>query len=224
MKISAVILTKGDEKNIDRCLESVDFCDEKLILKGEIADFSKQRNIGMEKTKHEWILFIDTDEEVTNELKFEIQNLKFENSAYYIKRRDFFWGREMKYGETMKIRNRGLIRLVKKNSGNWHGKVHETFIPTGPVGRLNNFLNHYPHQTLKEFIEKINYYSSLRAEELYQAGKRFYLHEVLLLPFFKFILNYFVYFGLLDGVPGFIYAFLMSFHSFLVRAKLYKRA
>ena len=223
MKISAIILTKTGE-NLDRCLKSVDFCDEKLVIKGEVVDFSNQRNLAMKKAKNEWILFVDADEEVTPELKFEIRNLKFENSCYYIKRRDFFWGKELKFGETRKLRNLGIIRLVKKNSGQWVGKVHETFKTDKPVGRLNNFLNHYPHPTLKEFIEKINYYSTLRADELYRAGKRFYLHEVVLLPFFKFILNYFVYFGLLDGVPGFVYAFLMSFHSFLVRAKLYKRA
>lgn len=227
MKISAIILTKRNEKNIDRCLKSVDFCDEKLVFEGQIEDFSKERNLGLEKARYEWVLFIDTDEEVTPKLSAEIQSVISNPqsvSAFYIKRRDFFWGRELKYGETMKIRNRGLIRLVKKNSGKWFGKVHEEFRANGPLGRLNNYLNHYPHQTLKEFIEKINYYSTLRAEELYQAGKKFYLHEVLLLPFFKFLLNYFVYFGLLDGVPGFVYAFLMSFHSFLVRAKLYKRA
>jgi len=227
MKISAVVLAKKQSPSLDRCLQSVNFCDEKLVLKGDIMDFAKQRNLGLGMARYDWVFFVDSDEEVSEGLKSEILKLNFDKDAYYIKRRDFFWGKEMKYGETMKVRNKGLIRLVKKSSGRWYGTVHEEFRIQSlkyKVGRLNSYLNHYPHQTLKEFIEDVNYYSSLRAEQLYQTGKKFYLHELLLLPFLKFILNYFVYFGMLDGVAGFVYAFLMSFHSFLVRAKLYNRA
>jgi len=226
MKISAVILSKDDSDNLESCLKSVDFCSEKLILKGQITDFSKQRNLGIEKASGDWILFIDTDEEVTGELKKEIVALLnytvVKYNAYYIKRRDFFWGREVKFGETMKARRRGIIRLVKKNSGKWTGKVHEEYQPSGSVGQLNNYLNHYPHQTIKEFIDKINFYSSIRAEELYQSGKKFSILELIFFPLFKFKLTYFIYLGFLDGPAGFVYAFLMSFHSFLVRAKLFQ--
>lgn len=225
MKISAIILTDNKEKNINRCLRSVDFCDEKLVIEKKITDFSDARNQAMVKAKHDWILFIDDDEEVPENLKFEIKNLKFDQDAYYIKRRDFFWGRELKYGETRKLRNRGIIRLIKKNSGRWEGKVHEEFKFKNEelkVKRLDAYLNHYPHQSIKEFIEKINFYSSLRAQQLHQQGKKFCLCQAIFYPFLKFILNYFIYFGFLDGPAGFTYAFLMSFHSFLVRAKLFQ--
>ena len=184
-----------------------------------------QRNFGLKKARNDWVLFLDDDEEVSKELKKEILDLKFKADAYYLKRRDFFWGRELKYGETRKIRNKGLIRLVKKNVGKWQGKVHEEFKIASShlkIGRLKNYLNHYPHPTIKSFIEKINYYSSLRADELIQSGERFSLVKLLVYPPAKFFLNYFFYLGFLDGPEGFIYAFLMSFHSFLTRAKLYK--
>jgi len=225
MKISVVILTTGKKEAIDRCLKSIDFCQEKLVISGKVTDFANARNSAMKKAKYDWILFIDEDEEVSENLKQEILNSRFDHDAYYIKRRDFFWGREMKYGETRKIRNKGIIRLVKKNSGKWIGKVHEVFELQSSqltVGRFNHYLNHYPHQTIKEFIEKINFYSSLRAQELYRQRKKFSLFQAVFYPFFKFILNYFIYLGFLDGPAGFVYAFLMSFHSFLVRAKLYQ--
>lgn len=226
MKISAVILSKNDSDSLERCLRSVDFCTEKIVLKGRITDFSRQRNSGIEKASGDWILFIDVDEEVTEELRKEILNLfKSENSqysAYYIKRRDFFWGRELRFGEVWKSRNQGIIRLVRKNSGKWEGKVHEEYKSPVVAGHLEGVLNHYPHPTVKEFIIKINYYSDLRAQELYCSGKKFNILELIFFPLLKFKLTYFIYLGFLDGPAGFVYAFLMSFHSFLVRAKLFQ--
>ena len=257
MKISAIVLTKNEEKNIERCLKSLDFCDEIIVvddystdktlekiqklevksqnLKSKVKifkrqlekDFAQQRNFGLSKVSNEWILFVDADEEVTQELKNEINRLDprlhgDDINAYFIKRRDYFWNKELKYGEVKKVREKGIVRLVKKDSGKWMGSVHEVFHTAKNIGRLNGFLNHYPHPTLKEFINDINYYSSIRAEELFNRGVKTNIFEIIFFPFGKFIYNYFLNFGFLDGPAGFTYAFMMSFHSFLVRAKLYQ--
>lgn len=246
MKISAVVLTKNEEKNIERCLRSLDFCDEIIVIddystdntKNQILkiaklnikifekhlnnDFAAQRNFGFSKATNVWILFIDADEVVTDELKFEIKNTKFEKEAYYLRRRDYFWNKELKYGEVKKIRNFGLVRLVKKNSGKWMGNVHEVFHTAKNTGRLNNFINHYPHPSLKEFIIDINRYSDIRAEELFRQDVKTNVLQIIFFPFCKFIYNYFFKLGFLDGPAGFTYAFMMSFHSFLVRTKLYQ--
>lgn len=245
MKLSAVVLTKNEEKNIERCLKSLDFCDEIIIiddyseddtlkkiqnLKHKIQifqkklnnDFAAQRNFGLSKASGQWILFIDADEEVTDELKSEIQNLKSKNEAYFIKRRDYFWGRELKHGEVSQIRQIGLIRLIRKNSGRWMGNVHEVFHTAKNIGQLESFLNHYPHPTLKEFINDVNRYSDIRSEELFNQGTKTNIFEIIFFPFGKFIYNYFLNLGFMDGPAGFTYAFMMSFHSFLVRAKLYQ--
>lgn len=249
MKISAVVLTKNEEKNIERCLKSLDFCDEIIIIDDystdktvEIVhkvhkvykvfqrklnnDFAAQRNFGLSKTNNEWVLFVDADEEISKELKKEIVSL-FHGSvvnvnAFYLKRRDYFWNQELKYGEVKQIKQIGLIRLILKDSGKWMGSVHEVFHTANNVGQLNGFLNHYPHQTLKEFINDINNYSSIRSKELFNRGAKTNVFEIMFLPFFKFIYNYFFNLGFLDGPAGFTYAFMMSFHSFLVRAKLYQ--
>jgi len=269
--LSAVVLTKNEEKTIERCLKSLMFCDEiivvddgstdgtvehvykvnkcrdrsrpvptKVFQRKLARDFAGQRNFGMSKTSNEWVLFVDADEEVTRELQREIEvtlrQAQGDNSrvmvsltnhdkdAYYVRRRDFFWGKELKYGEVRQIRLIGLIRLIRKDSGKWLGNVHEEFkvkSQKSKVKSLNSFLNHYPHQTLKEFIKDINDYSSIRAEELYNQGKNVNVIEIMFVPAIKFIYNYLINLGFLDGAPGFAYAFLMSFHSFLVRAKLY---
>lgn len=254
MTISAAILTKNEEKNIKRCLKSVMFCDEivviddysqdetiekvksikglknlKIIKKELKGDFAGQRNFAMRQTKNDWVLFVDADEEVTPELREEIIKLLngyiAKEQCFYIKRRDYWWGRELKYGETKKVRNKGIIRLVNKHSGKWMGSAHEEFkmrTEKLEVRNLNGYLNHYPHSAVKEFLQDINLYTSIRAKELYNQDAATNILQIIFYPFFKFILNYFVYLGFLDGPAGFAYAFMMSFHSFLVRVKLYQ--
>ncbi len=246
MKLSAVILTKNEEKNIRRAIKSVDFCDEVLIVDDYSEDktveqakklgarvflnhlnddFSKQRNFAMESAKGEWVLFIDADEIVSVELKHEIKRtlyLTVPEIAYYIKRRDWFWGREVIHGEVASAAQYGIIRLVKKGSGRYAGQVHEEFKPNGPTGILINYLDHYPHQTLTEFINGVNKYSTLRAQELVQKEVRDNIVVTIMYPFGKFFYTYFVKRGFLDGAAGFVYSFMMSFHSFLVRAKSYQ--
>ncbi|MCS6956380.1 MAG: glycosyltransferase family 2 protein, partial [Patescibacteria group bacterium] len=182
MKISAVVLTKNEEKNIENCLKSLDFCDEIIVVDDysedktiekvkslirQLADkiqnknvklriykrnlennFAEQRNFGLKKANYDWVLFVDADEEISEELKKEIVDLKRDSRlrgndkencgndkeksdndvfAFYIKRRDYFWGREVKYGEVLKARKKGFIRLVNKKSGSFSGNVHEEF-------------------------------------------------------------------------------------------------
>lgn len=252
MKISAVILTKNEEKNIERCFKSLKFVDEIVIIddystdntKNQILkiknkndklnikiferklnnDFASQRNFGMSKAENEWVFFVDADETVTPELKQEIMRLDTlrVTNAYSIKRRDYFWEKELKYGETKRARNQGIVRLVKKDSGKWMGSVHEVFYTANKIGVLDSYLNHYPHPTLKEFINDINYYSSIRAEELYNQGVKTNIFQIIFYPLIKFKYNYFIQLGFLDGPTGFVYSFMMSFHSFLVRSKLYQ--
>lgn len=244
--VSAVVLTKNEEKNIVDCLETLVWCDEILVIDDnsedrtvEIAqkmeakvfahslnnDFSKQRNFGLSKAKGEWVLFVDADERVSTELRKEISDAissriwrKQNLCGFYIKRRDFMWGKELKHGETGNIK---LLRLAKKDAGFWEGAVHEEWKVKGKTGELKNLLLHYPHQTIAQFLQEINFYTTLRTQELYQKRVKVRWHDIILYPKAKFIYNYFIRMGFLDGLPGFIFALIMSFHSFLVRGKLW---
>lgn len=246
MNLSVVILTKNEEEQIERAIRSALFADEILLIDDystdktlEIAqkykvnfvkrrlnnNFTQQRNFVLKQAKGDWIFFLDADEEITSELKEEIKTVLSINSnfcAYYIKRRDLFWGRALKFGEVRTAYRKGIIRLIKKNSGIWEGQVHERFVTTKATGCLKGFINHYSHNSIKEFIIDINTYSTIRAKELQKKGLKTNIFQILIYPIVKFKMNYIIKLGFLDGVPGFIYSFMMSFHSFLVRAKLYQ--
>jgi glycosyltransferase involved in cell wall biosynthesis len=244
--ISVVILTKNEEKVIGRCLESVKWCDEIIVIDdnsldktAEIArkfnakvysrslnkDFSAQRNFGLSKAKEEWVFFVDSDEVVSDALVYEIQNaIRFKDqnlrefNGFYIKRSDFIWGKQLKYGETGNVK---LLRLGKKGAGVWEGMIHERWAIRGTVGDLKNPILHFPHQNLGEFLNEINFYTDIKANELRNKNTKTFFLSILLYPLGKFFLNYFLKKGFMDGIQGLMVAIIMSFHSFLVRGKLW---
>lgn len=241
--ISAVVLTKNEEKNIEQCLENLSWCDEVVVVDDESEDktveiakkkgakvfvhpladdFSAQRNFGLEKAKGEWVVFVDADERVSQALWYEIMarlNTPFSPYAgYLLKREDMLWGKKLRYGETGNIK---LLRLAKKDAGRWQGKVHETWKVNGKTDVLQNALTHYPHQTMKEFLREINFYSTLRAQELRKKKVGVSWVTIILYPKAKFVVNYIGKGGFLDGLPGLVFALMMSLHSFLVRGKLW---
>jgi glycosyltransferase involved in cell wall biosynthesis len=241
MKISAVVLARNEEKNIEDCLKSLNWCDEVLViddhssdstvsiakqLKARVlkrplnGDFATQHNFGLSKAKGEWVLFVDADERVTSVLKKEIlQSIKVDEfKGFYLKRTDFFGGRQLKHGETAQVK---LLRLGKRKAGRWHRKVHETWQIKGKIGVLDNPLLHYPHSTIADFLKGVNYYSTLHAQQFHSEKVKSGLFRIIFNPLGKFIHNYLLRLGFLDGTPGLIVAMMMSFHSFLARAKLY---
>lgn len=241
--ITAVVLTKNEEKNIIDCLESLKWCDEILLIDDNSDDntrelakrtnveiireelngnFSLQRNIGLEKAKSDWVLFVDADERITDSLRYEIQTVISDPlnpyDGFKIKRKDIIWGKELKHGETADLE---FLRLAKKSVGKWQGMVHERWRVKGKVGKLNNALLHFPHPTIKEFLTEINVYTDIRSRELYEKGVKANALSIIVYPKVKFVLNYFIKRGFLDGLEGLVFALIMSFHSFLVRGKLW---
>lgn len=241
--LSVIILTKNEENNIIDCLDSVDFADEILIIDDNSIDntialiesrksnsikvlkhnldndFSQQRNFALKHVKNDWVLFVDADERISKELQKEIiQTL--ENPAfdgYFVKRIDTMWAKELQYGE---VNNIWLLRLGKKNAGKWAGKVHETWNISN-TAHLHASLNHFPHPTIAEFLTEINKYTSIRAKELYDQNNTVTTLDIICFPFGKFLYTYILKLGFLDGIEGLVLSILMSFHSFLVRGKLW---
>ncbi len=211
--ISCIILNDNN-RDIKKTLESVTWCDEIIVWTKPInGDWARARNEAMTTAKNDWVLFIDSDEILNEPIKI---NNNFD--GFFIKRHDIFWNHEMRFGEAGKTK---LLRLGKKSAGKWKRKVHEFWDIKNP-GEIKEYLIHYPHPTIKDFIDQINSYTEIDAKELQTEGKKFSYFRLIFNPVGKFMQNYFLKLGFLDGIQGFVYAFMMSFHSLVVRIKMHE--
>ncbi len=181
-KLSAVIITRNEEKNIGECLSALHFCDEKIVVDSGSTDqtvkiaadhgakvvprpftnFSEQKNFGIEKACGEWVLLIDADERVSEALSFEIQktieSAKFD--GYFLHRLNCIFGRWMRYGDN---KNDFQLRLVRKERAYFKGVVHERIYLNERAGDLKNPLLHYSTETISSYMEKLNHYTVLEA-------------------------------------------------------------
>lgn len=242
-KISAVVLTKNSDLSLRQCLKSLDFASEIIIIDDmsqdntlDIArkytdkihshslgnDFSKQRNYGLSVAENDWVLFVDSDEVISKKLKKEIERIlksaKGIHNGFYVTRLDVMWGKTLEHGDN----KTSILRLGRKAKGKWSGKVHETWEIDGAIGALKNPLFHFPHPTVSEFLKETNFYSGLRAEELFEQKESIGWSSVFAYPAAKFVNLYFLKLGILDGVEGLVSALMMAFYSFQVRSKLWQ--
>lgn len=239
--ISAIILARNEEDNILEALDTVSFAKEIIVIddtshdhtaqlaqkKGAQVirrelkgDFARQRNFALKQARHDWVLMLDADERIPPLLKREILSLpdNSEAAAYLMRRIDFFWNTKMLHGETGSTY---VPRLVHRTRGQFVRAVHETWHSNGQVKKLHSQLHHFPHPTIIDFLRHVNFYSTLNAELYYSDKVRTNAFDIIFRPILKFIYTYFIKFGYLDGPSGFVYSFMMSFHSFLTRSKLY---
>lgn len=243
-KISAIILTKNDEKRIKECLESISWVDEVIVVDNgstdrtvDIArgmkvtvvqeksgiDFARLRNIGKEKATGDFLLYVDSDERVTPELKKEIQELaktysEGDPAAYFISRINYYLGQPWPYRDKMErfFWKKGLI--------GWEGKLHESPRVTGNVGQLRNSLMHNTHRTLEEMLEKTNQWSEIEADLRFKANHPpivfWRLLRVMVTGFFD---SYIKQSGWRAGVTGLIESIFQSYSAFITYAKLWER-
>lgn len=243
MGISAIVLTHNSSDTIRTLIERLRFADEVIVIddnstddtvrlakksgasvinRAVAEDFSAQRNAGLARAKGPWVLFVDADEMVTKDLADEIRKAveRIDVNGFFLKRQDTMWGKVLRYGETDNVR---LMRLGRKGKGLWARPVHEVWNITGVVGTLEHPLIHNPHPNVTEFLADINRYSTINANFLASQRVPVFWWHIVIYPVGKFVQNYVVRQGFRDGMPGMIMAMMMSFHSFLTRAKLWQR-
>lgn len=240
MAIAAVVLTKNEADQIEDCLAGLAWCDELVVIddgstdetvklaekagakvfnRDLAGDFAAQRNFGLSKVAVDWVLFVDTDERVSEGLQTEIlQAIELdEYDGFRLRRNDLFIGKKLMYGDTGRWQE---VRLGKRDAGEWSGAVHEVW-NIEKVGVLHQPLLHLAHQSLAGFIKDLNDYSSLRAAELYKEGNGSGAWSILWRTKAKFFDLFVAKAGWRDGTHGYVHALLMSFYTFLVRSKLY---
>jgi len=220
MGLSALILTNKQPEEIKKTLDSVSFADEVILIpdrKGPVTDFSSARNSGLTKAKNDWVLFVDDDEIVSKELASEIKEAITPPSlfsGFYIRRLDKYHGQTLHHGETG---NTKIIRLGKKSAGSFSRPVHEVWRINGSVGELRHPLIHERGELVEPFIDRMIRYSPLDTRQLSQENKPFTYWRLFINPKAKFIQNYFLRLGFLDGYLGLFQAYLMSVQSLTVR-------
>jgi glycosyltransferase involved in cell wall biosynthesis len=233
--ISAIILVgeKNDGKLLKKCLDSVSWCDEVIKvytadLKGSFADW---RNEGAKRANGDWLFYVDTDEEVTPELKKEIlpviknYKLKIKNCAFAIPRKNILLGKQMRFGGWWPDY---VLRLIKKDSLiAWKGELHEQPEIKGSaswrIGKLKEPLIHTSHRSLTEMVEKTNEWSEIEAKLLYNSGHP----QMVWWRFFSVATREFWYrgiikLGFLDGVTGIIEIIYQMFSRMVTYAKLWE--
>ncbi len=240
-KISVIVITKDEEKNIYDCLKSVDWADEIIVVDAESTDktveiakqftdkiivrkwegYVPQKRYALSLAKNEWDLSLDADERITAELREEIFNLSPEDySGFRIRRKNFLLKKEITSCGWEKDYQ---MRLMKKSKTDFSDRlVHEKFIAEGKTGTLKNPMLHYTFTSFSEYFSKINHYSSLKSEELFNKKKRvgswmIFSHTVS--AFFAF---YFIKRGFKDGVHGLIISFLHSVSTMMNYIKLWE--
>ena len=242
--LSVIISTYNEENNINECLESVKWADEIIVIDSSSRDktaeiaksftdkvfttqtksFSEKKNFGIDKASCEWVLWIDADERVTEELKNEIRQIVSGSgsgtSVYKIGRKSFFISKFIKHCGWHPDFG---IRLFKKSAGVsfTEVRVHEKIDYSGKPGKLRNEIIHYTDLTIEHYISKMNSYTTSSALDLQERNKKSTLNDIIFRPVFTFIKMYFLKLGILDGYIGLVLCTLSSVHVFVKYSKLF---
>jgi glycosyltransferase involved in cell wall biosynthesis len=243
IKLSVVIITYNEEKNIARCLNSIqDIADEIIVVDSFSTDkteeicktfnvsffkqkwlgYSNQKNFANRLAKYDFIFSIDADEALSPELKESIIHLKKQdnnNKVFQVKRITNYCGKWIKHcGWYPDVK----IRIWNKNIGAWIGELHETIRFNKPVEihTLNGDLLHYSYHSISQHIAQINLFTDIGAKEAFKKGKRSNIFIITTKAFWKFIRDYIIKLGFLDGYYGFIICALSAHATFLKYIKL----
>ena len=242
-ELSVVIITYNEEHNIGRCLESVkDIADEIVIVDSHSTDktrlicekygvkfiehdfegYIEQKNYAISQATYSHQLSLDADEALSDELKNEIKKIEgnWQYDGYLMNRLANYCGKWIRhsgwYPDTK-------LRLFDSSKGTWQGVyIHEKYemIPGSSVAFLKGDILHYTYYTIEEHLKQADKFSSMAARELVMHGKTVYLYKIILNPVAKFIRNYLLRLGFLDGYYGFRICWITAGET----AKKYRKA
>jgi glycosyltransferase involved in cell wall biosynthesis len=246
-KISVLITTYNSEKNIKRAIESVKWCDEIIVVDSYSTDntipivekfnpkiyyhvyegSSRQLEYGVSLTTNDCVLILDSDEEVTQELKSDIMKiLEGENinkGGYKIQRRTFFINKWIKYGGwgndfQYRILNKPYISFLHNHDAHWSIKSDY------PLEFINTYINHFTYDNIYDYIGRMNIYSSLDVKTKFQSNPNLIIKKrnFIFNPLAEFFKMFFFAKGYKDGVQGFILASFSAIHKFTAYLKMWE--
>ncbi len=227
-KLTAVLIVLNEEAVLARCLKSIAWCDEIVVVDGGSHDrtraivfnadapwaghvkwfdrpwdgFKNQRNYALDQATHEWVLCLDADEECTEELRNRIANLLLEadpHPYWKIRRQEYFLGKPIHYG----VWNPSYQdRLFKKTGVRFVNEIHEYAKFPGEAQRIHEPLLHDPEFYPEKFLAKMNKYTSIEARNRVSDGKRTNWFHIIFAGPAMFFKNYFYYKSYRDGIHG----------------------
>jgi glycosyltransferase involved in cell wall biosynthesis len=242
--LSVVIITFNEEANIARCLQALgDVADEVLVVdsfstdrtvaicreygvrvvQNAFAGYVEQKNFATDQASHNYLLQLDADEVLTDELRQSIQRVKndWHHAAYSLARRTNYCGTWVRHGGWYPDRK---LRLYDRRLGRWQGLLlheHYEVQPGQTTGQLTGDALHYSYYSIAQHISQLNKFTSITAQELALKGKtRVTLFHLVLKPLWKFVHGYVFRLGFLDGFAGFSIAAISAAGVFLKFAKL----
>ncbi|NRS88252.1 glycosyltransferase involved in cell wall biosynthesis [Flavobacterium sp. 7E] len=237
--LSVLIITYNEEQNICELLETLSFADEIIvvdsystdatfkiaknypqvkILQHPFENYAAQRNFAIGQANNKWILFLDADERLSDQLINEIKKIIYSKTAYtgyYCYRTFMFKNSKLHFSGWQTDK---MIRLFKKKNSYYTPEktVHEKLIIKGAIGKLKNKITHYTYKDYNSYKAKMIRYGKLKAIEEQKKGTKPFFFHYYLRPTFQFFNNYFFRLGILDGKKGLIICYLNA-HSVWVR-------
>ena len=238
--LSTVIITCNEEHNLRRSLPKLTWCDEIIVVDSGSTDntldickkfgcktyhrkfdgYGSQKQYAVSLARNKWVLCLDADEVLSDELVKEIQEELEHPSAegYLIPLTFVFMGKQFRYG---KEAWRYFLRLFNKEAGNFDDrKVHEKIILEGTQQKFKNNILHYSYQNISQYFNKFNKYSSYGAEIACRQGKNRSVFMIVLAVPLNFLKYYFLELNILNGLSGFYWSAFNAFYHFVKYIKI----
>jgi glycosyltransferase involved in cell wall biosynthesis len=225
-RLCSITITKNNAADIGECLDSLAFCDERIVVDSGSDDdtvriarergalvtfhpwegFGPQKNFALTLTQSDWILWLDADERITPELAQAIQRAIAAGDAdgYWVSRLSEFCGRPMRHSGWHPD---WVLRLFRRSKGRWtDGIGHDHVICEGKISRLGGLILHYPVRRIEDSLAKIERYSTVGAQMIVESGRRVWFITGIVRGFYAFLRTYVLRLGFLDAHEGFLLA------------------
>jgi len=242
--VACVVITKNEERNIADCLKSVQWANELIVVDAESGDktvelahvsganvsvrpwpgFGLQKNFGMALASADWILILDADERVTEELQREITVCLSKWApgapvAYRVPRKNFFYGAWVRGGGVYPDYQ---VRLFRRGMAQYNDvAVHENLIVDGEIETLVGHLDHYTERRIHDHFKKFGFYTTLAAQEKAKKVRTVHWIDLVFRPLVVLVKTYILKQGFRDGVRGLIVCVFASMYTFVKYAKLW---